>query len=262
MKLPVHERFIEKAVECLRQDRRFTGLLAGGSMVYGAMDEYSDLDLIVVYREEFQGEIMEQRLRIAESLGHLLSAFTGEHVGEPRLLICLYGPEPLHVDLKFVQARELGSRIENPRILWERGSDITTVLNQTTPKPLCLDPQWIEDRFWIWIHYGATKLGRGELFEIIDLLTFMRSTVLGPLVLIRNGRQPRGVRRLEKYGAEALEELKETVPSHSFESCYRSLKITIQMYRRLRQDSDLVKKEEAERVAVEYLDRIYAAGEQ
>ncbi|NRS94850.1 hypothetical protein DFH40_002566 [Clostridium beijerinckii] len=45
---------------------------------------------------------MNERIKIAESLGTLLSAFTGEHVGEPRLLICLCEPELLHVDLKFV----------------------------------------------------------------------------------------------------------------------------------------------------------------
>ncbi|MER7057532.1 MULTISPECIES: hypothetical protein [unclassified Streptomyces] len=32
------------------------------------------------------------------------------------------------------------------------------------------DLQWIEDRFWIWVHYGATKLGRGELFEVNGFL--------------------------------------------------------------------------------------------
>jgi hypothetical protein len=259
MKLPVHERFIEQAVDFLSQDQRLIGLLAGGSLVYGAMDEYSDLDLIIVYSDEFQSEIMAQRLLIAEGLGSLLSAFTGEHVGEPRLVICLYGPIPLHVDLKFLKIQELETRIENPKIIWERDSHITTILNKTTPKFPYPDPQWIEDRFWVWIHYGATKLGRGELFELIDLITFMRSTVLGPLILINHGQQPRGVRRLEQYGAEELDELKGTIPFHTFESCYQSLKNTIKMYQHLRQTSDIVKKAEAERISIEYLDSIYAA---
>ena len=262
MRLPVHERFIERAIEYLRQDQRLTGLLAGGSMVNGSMDEYSDLDLIVVYRHECQREIMEQRLRIAEELGNLLSAFTGEHVGEPRLVICLYGPDPLHVDLKFVHPKELESRIENPKILWERGSDITTILNQTTTTPPYPDPQWIEDRFWVWIHYGATKLGRGELFEVIDLLTFMRSTVLGPLVLIRNGQQPRGVRKLEKYGIQELEDLKGTISLHSFDSCYQALKNTINIYQSLRQVSKFAPKADAERISIEFLDDVYSAHSQ
>ena len=45
---------------------------------------------------------MQARVQLAESLHLLLAAFTGEHVGEPRLLICLYRSPLLHVDLKYV----------------------------------------------------------------------------------------------------------------------------------------------------------------
>ncbi|WP_345784148.1 nucleotidyltransferase domain-containing protein [Paenibacillus lacisoli] len=223
MKLPLHEMFIKHAIEYVRQDHRLIGLLAGGSIVHGAMDEYSDLDLIIVYNSDSLSEIMEQRVQIAEGLGNLLSAFTGEHVREPRLLICLYGPSPLHVDLKFIQAEELKTRIENPLILRENGSVITTILSKTAPTSPFPDPQWIEDRFWIWVHYGATKLGRGELFELIDHLTFIRNAVLGPMILARYGHSPRGVRKLEKYASKEIEELKGTIALHSFESCYHAL---------------------------------------
>jgi len=259
MKLPVHEQFIEQAIRYVSQDRRFAGLLAGGSMMQGTMDEYSDLDLIVVYDPQFRGEIMDQRIRFAEGMGNLLSAFTGEHVGEPRLIICLYGPPPLHVDFKFVQPEELESRIENPLILWERGSYISAILSESTPSFPSVDPQWMEDRFWVWVHYGATKLGRGEWFEVIDLITFMRNAVLGPLAHLRHGHLPRGVRRLEACAPEMAEELAGTIPSHSFESCYRALKQTVALYRRLRDVRQIVPKTEAERVSVEYLDAIYGS---
>ncbi|MGP0586447.1 nucleotidyltransferase domain-containing protein [Paenibacillus timonensis] len=258
MKLPLHNRFIQQAIEYVSQDQRLIGLLAGGSMMYGEMDEYSDLDLIVVYNSAFRSEIMEQRHSIAERLGNLLSAFTGEHVGEPRLLICLYGPSPLHVDLKFVQLDELESRIENPLILWERGADITSIIRKTSPSFPIPHPQWIEDRFWVWVHYCATKLGRGEFFELIDTITFMRNAVLGPLVLISNGHLPRGVRKLEKHALEEVEELKGTIPIHSFESCYLALKNTIKMYQRLRQVSEISPRKEAERITIEFLEGIYS----
>ncbi|GIP47344.1 MULTISPECIES: nucleotidyltransferase domain-containing protein [Paenibacillus] len=258
MKLPLHNQFIQEAIEYVSQDQRIIGLLAGGSMMYGEMDEYSDLDLIIVYNSAFRSEIMEQRHSIAERLGNLLSAFTGEHVGEPRLLICLYGPPPLHVDLKFVQLDELGSRIENPLILWERGAAITSIISKTSPSFPIPHPQWIEDRFWVWVHYCATKLGRGELFELIDTITFMRNAVLGPLVLINNGHLPRGVRKLEKHALEEVEELKGTIPIHSFESCYLALKNTIKMYQRLRQVSEISPRSEAERITIEFLEGIYS----
>jgi hypothetical protein len=55
-------------------------------------------------------------------MGNLLAAFTGEHVGEPRLLICLFADPLMHVDLKFISLGQLSSRVEDPVILWERGT--------------------------------------------------------------------------------------------------------------------------------------------
>ncbi len=78
MKLPLHDRFIEQAIEYVSQDQRLIGLLAGGSKLYGEMDEYSDLDLVIVYNGAFRSEVMQQRLRIAERFGNLLSAFFDE----------------------------------------------------------------------------------------------------------------------------------------------------------------------------------------
>src|SRR5262249_3397844 len=78
------------------------GLLAGGSFVTGGLDEFSDLDLVVVVAPPASETVYAQRKAFAAECGPLLAAFTGEHVGEPRLLICLYGQPPVHVDLKFV----------------------------------------------------------------------------------------------------------------------------------------------------------------
>lgn len=61
-------------------------LLAGGSLVHGGFDQYSDLNFVVVVDPLYYDEIMAQRIVFAGTLGHLLHAFTGEHVGEPRLL--------------------------------------------------------------------------------------------------------------------------------------------------------------------------------
>jgi hypothetical protein len=260
MPLQMHEDFIYQTKEILRQDHRFLGLLAGGSMITSTMDEYSDLDLVMVYDAEYREEVMNQRVQIAEKLGNLLSGFTGEHVGEPRLLICLYGAPPLHVDIKFVTVQELKQRVENPVILWERSEEISALIQRTSPTYPYPSTQWIEDRFWVWVHYGATKLGRGELFELIDHLTYMRNIVLGPLFLIKNGKLPAGVRRLEKHVSEGLEELKETIPNHSTESCYYALQMTIRLYQQLRQHlGNFEHKKEAEQVSVAYLETVYSS---
>lgn len=260
MPLNAHHEFINRAKERLSRDDRFAGLLAGGSMITGAMDEYSDLDLVAVCHPRGRDSVMKDRFLIAQELGHLLSAFTGDHVGEPRLIICLYGPPLLHVDIKFVTPEELAERVEDPLILWERDSQISGILRTTSSSFPYPDPQWIEDRFWVWVHYGAAKLGRGEWFELIDHLTFMRGTVLGPLLLIRSGQLPRGVRKLEQYAGPHLDKLKETVPIPDKESCCRALQATVHLYRQLRDtSSELLLRKEAEEAAVAYLETILSS---
>lgn len=98
----LHRSFAEQLKLKLQSDSRIHSLLAGGSFIHGGFDQYSDLDFVVVIDPLYYDEIMAQRMAFAGTLGHLLHAFTGEHVGEPRLLICLFGPELLHVDLKFI----------------------------------------------------------------------------------------------------------------------------------------------------------------
>ncbi|MMZ63279.1 hypothetical protein D1872_255240 [compost metagenome] len=46
---PFFEGLLSQAREKASSDPRFVGLLAGGSLMTGTLDEFSDLDLIVVY---------------------------------------------------------------------------------------------------------------------------------------------------------------------------------------------------------------------
>jgi len=253
--------FLANLTTTLMKDDRYLALLAGGSMRDGTMDRFSDLDLVLVYDERHRADIMAERMEFAGRIGPLLSGFTGEHVGEPRLLICLYGPAPLHVDLKFSTLLELESRIENPLILWERDSSASEAFRRSAPQPIAVHPQWIEDRFWVWVHYGATKLGRGEWFECIDFLAFLRGAVFGPLLAARHGQEARGVRKLETFLSEdELRELRGTVADCSAESCYRAFLTAIELYRKLRREGrePVTLREEAELAAVGYLHKIYS----
>jgi hypothetical protein len=251
----VHREAAARAVEVLAQDPRIAGVAAAGSWLTG-LDAFSDLDLVVAVFPDEAAAVSRERLAIAASLGPLLSAFTGEHVGEPRLLICLYGPPLLHVDLKFVALPDLADRVDEPQILWQRDDALTRAMANTTAVYPSPDPQWIEDRFWIWVHYGALKIGRGELFETIDFLGFLRARVLGPLLLARAGLQPAGVRRIEERLPAVVPSLEATVPSHDRASCGRALAATIALYRTLREDHAVVRRSSSEEAAVEYLNAL------
>ena len=227
---PSHRRLLDVIQQKLSSDSRFTGLLAGGSLIHGGVDEFSDLDLVLVVADSAYDAVMAERRAIAKGFGDLLAAFTGEHVGEPRLLICLYGPELVHVDLKFVVADALSDIIESPRILFDRDGSMAARLGKSAVRWPDRELAWFEERFWIWIHYGATKLGRGELFEAIAMLAFIRDQVLGPLVYRREGQPQRGARRLEQKFPEDANRLKATLAEHDRESVRAALLSAMALY--------------------------------
>ncbi|WP_375206999.1 aminoglycoside 6-adenylyltransferase [Hyphococcus sp.] len=228
-----HQRLLDIIQQKLSADSRFTGLLAGGSLIHGGVDEFSDLDLVLVAADSAYDAVMQGRRKIAEGFGDLLAAFTGEHVGEPRLLICLYGPDVVHVDLKFVTADALSNIIERSRILFDRDGSMATLLDKADVRWPDRDIEWFEERFWIWIHYGATKLGRGELFEAIAMLAFIRDQVLGPLIYKREEQPQRGVRRLEQKFPKETERLKATLAEHDRTSVKAALQSTMTLYEEL-----------------------------
>jgi hypothetical protein len=255
----LHATFLQTAVPRLQTDERLVAVAAGGSFLTGGMDEYSDLDLVVVVEPVAVPQIMQERPQIAARLGPLLAAFTAEHVGEPRLLICLYGPPLLHVDLKFVSLSDAGTRIEDPVILWERDGRLTAVFQRTPAVAPTPDLQWLEDRFWVWVHYVATKIGRGELFETLDGLTTLRRMVLGPLALHAQGARPSGVRHVETLARPYLEDLLRTTAPYDRLACLGALRAEVTLYRRLRTElagEALTVHAEAEAAALSYVAEI------
>jgi predicted nucleotidyltransferase len=259
MPLPIHLDFVNNTIDLLEKDARILGIAAGGSWITNTMDEFSDIDLVIVVDAAFERDVSQERMAIAKKLGNLLSAFTGEHVGEPQLLICLYGPPLLHVDLKFVALMDFVRRVEDPVILWQRN----TILQETMEQGEAVYPlpklQWIEDRFWVWVHYMATKLARGEIFEAIETISFIRTTVLGPLSLMKHGYLPRGMRYIEKDAKEELPILIKTLSTHDAADCAEAVKNAITLYQRLREyhnTPDLHRRKEAEKQSIIYLDDV------
>jgi len=230
----LHARMLDRVVAAVRDDPRFDALLASGSLVTGGFDEQSDLDLILVVRAEVQAAVMAERRDFAAGLGELLAAFTGEHVGEPRLLICLYGPPLLHVDLKFVATNDLGGFPERPLVLWARDdADLRRRLDAMEIKSASRTAQWFEDRTWLWLHYSATKMQRGEYFEALSGLDFFRDVVLGPMLRRNAGERPRGLRRIEGSPG-ARDRLLPTLAAYDRAAIAEALRRTIALYMELR----------------------------
>ena len=228
------QSFITTAIGQIQQDPHAVGLAVGGSWASGELDAYSDLDLVVVTNQKIAPELDNMRAYAAK-FGAMLASFRGDHVGEPRLLIVLYEASILHVDIKFLLPDEFHHRVENPVILWEREQALTQIIEQSPATYPPFDFQWMEDRFWIWAHYAALKIGRGEFFEAIDFLAFVRNAVLGPMLHLKNSSLPRGVRRAETtYKPEELMQLRQTVATPDRTTLLSSLWEVMYLYESLR----------------------------
>ncbi|MDR6485651.1 putative nucleotidyltransferase [Chryseobacterium vietnamense] len=230
----IQQEFANRAKEILEPDDNVIGLAVAGSWLTDEIDEFSDLDLILVTQQKISHD-KNLMLGYAKKLGDFLSGFTGEHVGEPRLLICLYDNPLLHVDIKFLTLEEFQSRIETPVLLIDKGGKLANIIHHTEARFPYPDYQWIEDRFWTWIHYALLKTGRGEYFEAYDFMGFLRMVVFGPLLHIKNGNLPRGVRKVETaLKTSDLEKLKLTITDYNRQSLLESLRNAVSLYRHLR----------------------------
>ncbi|GAA1991705.1 hypothetical protein GCM10009754_83060 [Amycolatopsis minnesotensis] len=231
MGLPApHRHFLDDVLPRIRQDPRVTDVALSGSIANGHPDLYSDVDLIVVVEDGAFDAVMRERLELIGSWTELVVGFTGEHVGEPRLIITLVGPPLLHVDFKFVRAADFAERAGEPPF----------------------DLQWLEDRFWVWVHYGATKLGRGELFEAIGMLSHLRDAVLGPLAARHAGALPRGTRHLETVAPDEARALRATLCGYDRADAGRAFLAAVDLYQRWLGEP-VERRHVAEALAVQYL---------
>ncbi len=228
----VQQAFAAHAAIIAEDDPSIHGLAVAGSWLTQDLDEFSDLDLVLITNEKVGGN-KEQMMTYASKFGNLLNAFTGEHVGEPRLLICLYNEPLLHVDIKFITADELKTRVENPVLLFDRTGSLQQIIDSTSyqfPHP---DHQWI---------------------------AFLRMVVLGPLLHIKNNNLPRGVRKVETTIAlEDFQQLQQTLAANNKASLLTALDQAVNLYRSLRNElfkPDTILNHQTEEAVMKYFDEV------
>ena len=231
-----HRAFLKRTLETVPEVEGVVGLTVGGSFIAGEMDEFSDLDLVLAVEPSSWPEILDRRQAIAAEIDpSFLAGFTGGHTGEPRVLVCLYGPPFLRVDLKFVSLDDAHERIDDPVILWEVDGCLGTAFARAASRYPAADPDWIEERFWVWAHYLADKIERGEIFEALDSLAFLRRVVLAPLAFLGAGIEATGVRRIEDRLPGFATNLERTVAGFDAAACAAALEAVIDLYTELRE---------------------------
>jgi hypothetical protein len=231
-RLPLHRAHLEAACRAASERHGIVGMVIGGSFASGQADEYSDLDLqLVLEREEAEG-LAGQLRDIADAAGPVVAAFTAEHVGLPNMLIVLY-EDLIHADFEPVPLTQLGERNAglSSFILWDRDGSISSTLPVGRKHE---DPAgelgWFEARMWTWSWYIQTKLLRGELYEVLDGLQYVRNNVLFSLLARHRGELASGARRVEQRLGPWADRFTATVPALTQPSMLTALRETMRLY--------------------------------
>jgi hypothetical protein len=210
------------------------GMLIGGSFASGEADVYSDLDMQLVVQDEAVEATSRELRRMAEAAGPVVASFYAEHVGDPHMLIVLY-EDLIHADFEPVAVSNVGPRNAGraAHVLWERDRVVSSALPGTHEDDDATDLRWIEDRVWTWSWYIQTKVLRGELYETLDGLQYMRDNVLFKLLAMHRGERPSGARRVESRLGEWAQQFADTLPELSGDSMMNALRATMTLYQAL-----------------------------
>jgi hypothetical protein len=251
---PAHRAKLGAIAVAARDDPDVVGMAIKGSFALDIADEFSDLDLSFVIRDDKLEEALGRRMQLVQAPSTPVAKFTGEHVGLPELLIVLYD-DLVHVDFLYDALSDFPQVDQLPcHIVWERDGLLTDRL-ATAPSPSPrVDGAWLEARMWTWIWYTHSKILRGEVYEALDALQFMRSRVLFPLLAVTRGRRPGGSRRAEHLVDEYQEDFEATVAAPSRSATMEALEKTADLYLRLAdpilEQQRVPKAEDARRVAL------------
>ncbi|HRG94337.1 MAG TPA: hypothetical protein PLZ10_15380, partial [Chitinophagaceae bacterium] len=74
----IQQDFAHRVTDLVRNDSTVIGLAVAGSWADDELDEYSDLDLVLVTTEKIGGN-KDKMMAIAQGFGEFISGFTGEH---------------------------------------------------------------------------------------------------------------------------------------------------------------------------------------
>ncbi len=223
-----------KACEVGWNESDVVGMGLAGSFADGKPDAYSDLDIRMVLANGAFDRIFPRRLELAGKCGPLLAAFTGEHVGEPNLLITLY-EDLVHVDYLFVEISQTAERNEGRQtfVLWQRDDEVARAFSRPyVPDPVS-DVTYAESRIWTWVWYIQTKILRGELWEAVSGLNSVRDMVLFRLLAVARAQRYRGARYAEELLSEHRNAFAHTLATIDQESLLGALRAEADLYMRL-----------------------------
>lgn len=233
-RLPRHRAKAEAACRATLADPDVVAMVVTGSFATGEADEVSDVDLRVYVRPDEVESVVARIPDLASAGGTVVALFVAEHLSIPTLTIVLYD-DLVHVDFDVVAADRAAEHNDGlpAVVLWER-EPISDALPGTYAPEVAAGVRWMEARIWTWSWYIQSKVLRGELYEALDGLQYVRDQVLFRLLAFRGERRPAGGRRAEAVVGDHGGAFARTIPrSLDRASVLAALREEVDLYRAL-----------------------------
>ena len=233
-RFPRHRAKADAACRAASADPDVVGMVVTGSFATGEADELSDVDLRVYVRPDAVEDVCARIPDLAAAAGHVVALFVAEHLGIPALTIVLY-EDLVHVDFDVVAADRAAEHNDGlpAVVLWER-EPISDALPGTYAPEVAAGVRWLEARIWTWSWYIQSKVLRGELYEALDGLQYVRDQVLFRLLAFGRGDRPAGGRRAEAVVGDHADAFARTVPIALERAAFlEALRLEIDLYRLL-----------------------------
>src|SRR5512132_1036488 len=233
-RFPRHRATAEAACRAALAHPEVVGLVVTGAFATGIADERSDVDLRVYVRPDAVEGVVARIPDLAAAAGRVVALFVAEHLGIPTLTIVLYD-DLVQVDFDVIVADRAAEHNDGlpAVVLWER-EPISDALPGTYAPEVAAGVRWLEARIWTWSSYIQSKVLRGELYEAMDGLQYVRDRVLFRLLAFNGERRPAGGRRAEAVVGDHGDAFARTVPkSLDPASVLAALREEIDLYRRL-----------------------------
>lgn len=211
-RLPRHRAKAESACRAALTDPDVVAMVVTGSFATGIADELSDVDLRLYARPDAVEGVVARVPDLASAAGSVVALFVAEHLAIPTLTIVLYD-DLVHVDFDVVAADRAAEHNDGlpAVVLWER-EPISDVLPGTYAPQVAAGVRWMEARIWTWSWYIQSKVLRGELYEALDGLQYVRDQVLFRLLAFHGERRPAGGRRAEAVVGDHRDAFARTIP--------------------------------------------------
>jgi predicted nucleotidyltransferase len=234
--LPEHRRVLDAVLAFLRRQPGALGAFVSGSVATGTADQYSDLDLGLVFADDRSRARVWERRNDWE-IAPWFHRFDADHVKD-HFVIYLYEPG-VKADLNLYVPADLprppGLRYEP---LWDETGELARWAEEVAALPVP-QPDWNdavheEERFWGWLYFCVRHVQRGEYYDIATDFFFLRRIVEGWQARL-DGRPVFDPRRVhEREPPDVFAALVDCFPRPDRASLKRSLQRAIELHERQR----------------------------